>query len=180
MARAPPFAENTLGTGTRLIGLMMLANAATVMVAQVPIARFAEGRRRVAMMAAGAALIAVAFLLIASADATGGYAILLVAAITIAIGECFHTAALMPLVADLAPASLRGRYMATMALSWWVGLALAPTLGTQALAMAPAVTFVACAAVAAGAGLSLLRLERHLPQATRLTPFDVPPASAPR
>ena len=47
----------------------------------------------------------------------------------VGVGECFHTTALMPLVADLAPAALRGRYMATMGLSWWLGLALAPTLG---------------------------------------------------
>jgi hypothetical protein len=40
----------------------------------------------------------------------------------------------MPLVADLAPEHLRGRYMATMGLSWWIGLALAPTPGTQLLA----------------------------------------------
>ena len=60
------------------------------------------------------------------------YAALLAAAIVVGVGECFHTTALMPLVADLAPPALRGRYMAAMGLSWWIGLALAPTLGAAA------------------------------------------------
>ena len=38
-----------------------------------------------------------------------GYAVLVIATIIVALGECFHTAALMPLVADLAPEHLRGR-----------------------------------------------------------------------
>src|SRR6185503_8463072 len=40
----PPYAAN-LGIGARQIGLLLLANAATVVVAQVPVARLAEGRR---------------------------------------------------------------------------------------------------------------------------------------
>ena len=55
------------------------------------------------------------------------------AVVVVGIGECFHTTVLMPLVADLAPAALRGRYMAAMGLSWWLGLALASTLGAQLL-----------------------------------------------
>jgi hypothetical protein len=35
----------------------------------------------------------------------------------------------MPLAADLAPEGLRGRYMALVGFSWWIGLAIAPTLG---------------------------------------------------
>jgi hypothetical protein len=55
-----------------------------------------------------------------------GYAALVAAWIAIGAGECFHTAVLMPLVADLAPPGIRGRYMATMGLSWWTELALGP------------------------------------------------------
>ena len=123
----PPYARE-IGIGPQLIGLLLLANAATVVVVQVPVAKMAEGRRRVVMMAVGAMLIAGACLLVLSGHALGrdAYAALVLAAVTIGIGECFHTVALMPLVADLAPESLRGRYMATTGLSWWIGLALAP------------------------------------------------------
>jgi MFS family permease len=168
----PTYAERTIGVGPRVIGLLLLANAVTVVVAQAPIARAAEGRRRTAMMAAGAGLIAAACLLaLAGRDARGGAdAVLLAAAVVIGIGECFHTAALMPLIADLAPAGLRGRYMAAVGLSWWTGLALAPTLGTRLLSVSAALTFCASAGAAAAAGVAMLRLDRRLPAGARLTP----------
>jgi hypothetical protein len=65
--------------------------------------------------------------------------------------------------------------MATIGLSWWLGLALAPTLGAQLLAVSPPATMLASAAVALVAGVSVLALGRELPVATRLTPA---PASA--
>jgi MFS family permease len=168
----PPYAKNELGIDAQLIGLLMLANAATVVVAQVPISKLAEGRRRVVMMATGASVFAAACLLILlaqSIDGTGYFA-LLIASVAIGLGECFHTTALMPLVADIAPPSLRGRYMATMGLSWWVGLALAPTFGTQLLSVSATVAFVTSAAVAGAAAFSMLRVERRLPDSSRLTP----------
>jgi len=47
----PPFARNDLGLSTTLIGLLLTVNALTVVVAQVPVARLAEGRRRALLMA---------------------------------------------------------------------------------------------------------------------------------
>jgi MFS family permease len=176
----PPYAQGELGVSPQLIGLMQLANAATVVVAQVPIAKAAEGRRRVVMMAAGAVAIATACLFVLFAPALGdlSYLALVIVSIMIGVGECFHTAALMPLVADLAPVRLRGRYMATMGLSWWVGLALAPTLGTQLLSASAALTFTICAAAAGAAAVSMLALDARLPEAARLTPRSYPAVRA--
>jgi MFS family permease len=171
----PAYAKHELGLSAELIGLLMLANAAAVVLTQIPVARFAEGRRRVAMMAIGAGIFAAAFMLVLAAQSVGAaaYAALLVASIAIGIGECFHTSALMPLVADLAPEGLRGRYMATMGFSWWIGLAAAPTLGTQLLSISATAAFVGCAAVAAAAAVSMRRLDARLPQAARATPRPV-------
>jgi MFS family permease len=168
----PPYARNEIGISTRLIGLLLLANAFTVVVAQVPIGRLAEGRRRVVMMAAAAAIFAAACLLVVSAGliASTAYLALLVAAIAVGVGECFHTSALMPLVASLAPPSLRGRYMASIQLSWWIGLALAPTIGIQLLSASPVAAFLIAAAAVLAAGGSALALDRMLPEASRLTP----------
>jgi hypothetical protein len=106
------------------------------------------------MMAAGAGLIAAACLLaLAARDAAGG-----------------ATAALMPLVADLAPEGLRGRYMAAVGLSWWIGLALAPTLETRLLSVSATLAFGASAGVAAAAAVAMLRLDRRLPAGARFTP----------
>jgi MFS family permease len=169
----PPYARNELGISAPLIGLLLLANAATVVVAQVPIARLAEGRRRVVMMALAASIFTGACLLVIAAAGASpriAYAALVAASIAVGVGECFYTTVLSPLVADLAPAALRGRYMAVMGLAWWAGLAIAPTLGAQLLSHAPAAVFLAAAGTAAVACVSALTLERTLPEASRLTP----------
>jgi MFS family permease len=168
----PLYARNEIRVSSQLVGLLLLANAITVVGVQVPVARLAEGRRRVVLLATGCVIIAAAYLLVLAAKNLGGagYAALVVAAIAIGVGECFYTAVLMPLVADLAPTSLRGRYMATMGLSWWVGLALGPIAGTQLLQISTALTFGVTAAAAAAAGVSMLALEQRLPQNSRLTP----------
>ena len=168
----PPYAKNDLHISAQLIGLLLLANAATVAVAQVPIAKFAEGRRRVVMMAQAAWLFVGACLLVvvAGAGIEVANAALFAATILVGVGECFHTTVLMPLVADLAPADLRGRYMASMGLSWWLGLAIAPAFGAQLLGVSPTAVFLTAAVVALLAGASALMLEQRLPDASRLTP----------
>jgi len=168
----PPYARNEIGIGTPLIGVLLLANAATVVVAQVPVAKLAEGRRRVVMIAAAASIFVAACLLVVAAGTSSraAYAALVTAAIAVGVGECFYTTVLTPLVADLAPAGLRGRYMAAMGLAWWTGLAIAPTLGTPLLGRSPVAVFAVAAAAAAAAGVSALTLERKLPGTSRLTP----------
>jgi hypothetical protein len=64
--------------------------------------------------------------------------------------------------------------MATIGLSGWLGLALAPTLGAQLLSASPPAAMVASAGVALAAGLSALALERDLPADIRLTPRPEP------
>ena len=179
----PAYARGEIGVSTRLIGFMVLANAITVVLAQIPAARLAEGRRRVVTMALGAVTFVAASLIVVGAgfvDIRLAAAALLVSAVVVALGECLHTAVLMPLVADLAPAALRGRYMAVTGLSWWLGLALAPTLAAPLLSVSPPAAMLASAAVAAAAAVAALALEREIPVAMRLTPHPtrVQPAAA--
>jgi MFS family permease len=169
----PVYANSEIGVSTRLIGLMVFANAVTVVLAQIPAARLAEGRRRALTMAAGALTFVAACLLVLGADFLDpdlAAAALLAAVVVVGVGECLHTTVLMPLVADLAPAALRGRYMAATGLSWWLGLALAPTLAAQLLSVSPPAAMLTAAAVAAAAAISALALERDIPPALRLTP----------
>ena len=150
------------------------------MLAQIPVVKLVEGRRRASAIAAAAVAFVVACLLVAAGeilDFRVAAASLVTAAVIVGIGECFYTAVLMPLIADLAPAALLGRYMAAIQLSWWLGLALAPTLGTQLLALWPPLALLAGAVVAAAAGLAATALERELPESSRLTPR--PPAPTP-
>jgi MFS family permease len=170
----PPYARGDLGIGAPAIGLLLLANAGTVVVAQVLVAGLAEGRRRVVMITLAASIFAAACLLVVAAGAGVGaraaYAALLVASVAAGVGECCYTTVLTPLVADLAPAGLRGRYMAVMGSAWWAGLAVAPTLGVQILGRSPAAAFGLAAGAAAACAASALSLGPRLPAAARLTP----------
>jgi MFS family permease len=123
-------------------------------------------------MASAGALFAGACLLVlaASVGTRLAYPALVVASIVVGVGGCLHTTALMPLVAELAPAGLRGRYMASTQFSWWIGLAVAPALGAQLLRLSPVAAFLVAAVVATAAAGSALRLERRLPDTARLTP----------
>jgi MFS family permease len=169
---APPYASGAVGLSTQLIGLLLLANTLAVVIAQVPIAKLAEGRRRVVMMAVAAFLFTGSCLLVIAAGATVtvAFVILALAWIAVGVGECFHTTVLTPLTAELAPEGLRGRYMALVGFSWWIGLAIAPIVGAPLLTFSPTVAFLGGAAVAVAAAVSALRLERRLPEASRLTP----------
>jgi MFS family permease len=172
----PPYAEN-LGISTGLIGLLFLANAATVVLAQVPIVKVAEGRSRIAALTLGAATWIAACLLAALAQGatpTVAYLSLVLAAIAFGLGECLHATVFLPLVADLAPPELRGRYMASIGLSWWLGLALAPTVGAQLLAISPQLALLGAAALSGAAIISLLTLEARLPYDFRAIPHPEP------
>jgi MFS family permease len=168
----PPFAED-LGVAPGLIGLLFLANAATVVLAQVPIVKAVEGRSRVGALVLGAAAWVGACLLAVlaqGAEPTVAYSLLIAAAVAFGLGECLHATVLLPLVADLAPLELRGRYMASIGLSWWLGLALAPILGAPLLAASASLALLAAAALSVAAILSLLALEARLPHGFRLVP----------
>lgn len=168
----PPYAED-LGIAAGLIGLLFLANAATVVLAQIPIVKIAEGRSRVGALSLGAAAwVGACLLAVIAQGATPGvaYLWLVAAAVAFGIGECLHATVFLPLVADLAPQELRGRYMATIGLSWWLGLALAPTLGAQLLAVSPSLPLLAAAGLSGAAIVSLLALAPRLPLSVRSIP----------
>jgi hypothetical protein len=60
--------------------------------------------------------------------------------------------------------------MASMGLSWWIGLAIAPALGAQFLDVSAVAVFLTAAGVALCAGVAALTLQRRLPTTARLTP----------
>jgi MFS family permease len=171
----PPYARE-LGIAPGLIGVLLLANAATVILAQLPIVKAAEGKSRVGALSLGAGTWVIACLLAVVAEAGGptfAFICLVAAAIAFGFGECLHATAFMPLVADLAPPALWGRYMATAGLSWWVGLAAAPTLGGLLLAVSAPLALTAAAAAAALTIALLRAFENALPVDARLIPRPV-------
>jgi MFS family permease len=158
----------------REIGVFFAANTAVIVVAQLPLSRWIEGRRRMRALALMPTLWAVAWLLVDAAGAwletTAAFALLVVAAILFGIGECFHGPAHQALVADIGPPHLRGRYFALHSMSWGLGGVAGPAIGGLILATAPFALWPLAAAVCLVAAAGALALERLVPEPLRRIP----------
>jgi predicted MFS family arabinose efflux permease len=173
----PVYAKNEAGLTENQIGLLFLLNAVVIVVAQLPIAGLARGRRRMPMLALFGLLWAGAWIVVpfaASASETAAFGLLGVVMVVFAVGQCLHGAVAGPLAADLAEPRLMGRYMALNALSWNVGFTLGPALGGLGLSASPTGVWIAAAALCAlGAGAALA-IEGTLPLRARRTPVLAP------
>jgi MFS family permease len=172
-AAVPLFAKHEAHVTEAAIGTIFLANVAAVVLAQMPVCKLIEGRRRMRVLAVMCAIWASAWVLVALA----GLWQTAIASITIAVavavfglGECLHGPITATVAADLAPDGLRGRYMALSTGSFAVGFAIGPAAAGGLLAVAPQAVFPLAAAVCVLAGIASLGLERRLPAAARLTP----------
>jgi MFS family permease len=86
------------------------------------------------------------------------------------LGECFQGLTQGALVADLAPARLRGRYMALSTMSWEIGFVIGPAIGGFILDRQPLALWPLAAGGCLLAGVGALALERGIPRELRLTP----------
>jgi MFS family permease len=173
----PVYAKNEAGLTEAQIGLLFFVNTVVIVLAQLPIARFAQGRRRMPTLALLGLLWAGAWTIVPFAgSASAATAVwLLVAAMTVfAVGQCLHGAVQAPLVADLAEPRLLGRYMALSALSWQIGFALGPALGGFGLALSPNGVWLGAAALCGLGGALALVVEGALPARARRTPVPAP------
>jgi MFS family permease len=84
-------------------------------------------------------------------------------AIVFAIGEIAHILVLGPLVADMAPAHLLGRYLSLYSLTFTGSLALGPAIGGLLLQTSPDAIWWGGAVAVALAGAFLLRLGDRIP-----------------
>ena len=180
----PVYGKNEAGVSEKAIGLIWFVNTVVIVLAQLPIARALEGRRRMPVLAALGVVWACALALIPLAatalDGGAALALFLVSFAIFAVGECLHGTVQAPLVADLADHRLIGRYMALSAFSWGVGFTIGPMVGGFVLKGAPHAWWLAAAVLCLGAGAYALVLERRLPRAVRRTPRTVHPgATAP-
>jgi predicted MFS family arabinose efflux permease len=170
----PVFAKNEAGVSERGIGLIFFMNTLVVVLAQLPVAKKLEGRRRMKALAAMTVLWAGAWLVVFAGglwfDAAAAVAVFGLAAIVFGLGECFQGPVQGALVADLAPPQLRGRYMAVSTNSWDLGFLLGPAVGGFVLAAEPLALWPLAAVACLAAGALALSLERSVPRELRLTP----------
>jgi predicted MFS family arabinose efflux permease len=170
----PVFAKNEAAVSEREIGVIFLVNTLVIVLAQLPIARLLEGRRRMPALALMTALWAVSWLIVlasgASLEAEAAAAVFAFAVLVFGLGECFQGPTQGALVADLAPPRLRGRYMALSTISWEIGFIIGPAIGGFVLDRHPLALWPLAAAVCLVAGVGALALERGIPPQLRLTP----------
>ncbi len=167
----PVYARNTVGVREHTIGLLFLCNSLLIIGGQLRIARLTEGRRRGRALALMGVLFATCWLLVLAAviSAVGGVVLLFVAIAVLSVGECIYDSVRSPLVADLAPEGLSGRYLAAAGISWQLGFVVGPAAGAALLGLAPSAVWGGAAAVCLTASLAALRLDATLPEHARVT-----------
>jgi MFS family permease len=165
----PLFARSEAGASEGEIGALAFLGGAVIMAAQLPIATALGGRRRMPTLGAMAALWALALLVVA-AGGLGSVALLGVAVVVFAAGQCLHGAVQNPLAADLAEPGSLGRSMALLNGSWQVGLLAGPVAAGFVFAAEPFALWPLAAAACVLAGAFALGLDGSLPEGARTTP----------
>ncbi len=167
----PPFAKAHTPLGPAAIGILFLVNTSFVVIAQIPAVRVVTRMRRTHAFAAASAIFAVSLLAVLPAtlihSELAATSLLAGVAIVFAIGECVHTNVLGPLVADMAPAHLLGRYLSLYSLTFSISLALGPAIGGLLLQTSPDAIWWGGALAALLAGAVLLRLGARIPDPLR-------------
>jgi MFS family permease len=173
----PPFAKNTAHVSERGIGVLWFEISLVVALAQLPVVKLVEGRRRMRGLALMGVIWAASFggiLLVGDAfTGTTAAVALAIPVAAFALGECLHGAIYAPLVADLAEPRLIGRYMACSSFSWQIGFLAGPAAGGFVLQHAPLTLWIGAAGICLAASAYALALERHLPANVRVTPRDL-------
>src|SRR5512142_2254414 len=176
-----PFAQAHTPVGPAGIGIIFLINTAFVVIAQIPAVRVVARMRRTHAFAAASALFAVSLLAVLPAtlihSELAAASLLAGVAVVFALGEIAHTLVLGPLVADMAPAHLLGRYLSLYTLTFTLSLALGPAIGGLLLQSAPDAIWWGGALAAVLAGAVLLRLGDRIPDPLHDAPPRLTPAS---
>jgi MFS family permease len=163
----PPFVRAHTHVGPGAIGLLFVFNAFFVAIAQLPATRLFKRMHRARTFAAASGLFAIALLGVLPAtlihSELGATALLCGVATVIAIGECVHSVVLGPLVADLAPPHLLGRYISVFSLMVTGGFAIGPAIGGALLAYSPDAVWWGGALVAGAIGVGFLLVGDRIP-----------------
>jgi MFS family permease len=170
----PVFATSDAGVSERGIGLIFLANTLAILVLQLPTAKILQGRRRTKALAITGVLWAISWLLALVCGlwltALVATIALIVVAVVFGIGECLLGVVQGPLVADLAPETVRGRYTALWLTTTQLGLTIGPAVGAFLLERSTVALWSTAAVVCLACGAAALLLERVLPAAALRTP----------
>jgi MFS family permease len=170
----PPYVKEHAAVGEAGIGAIFFVNTLVLVLAQLPFAKALGGHNRLRALAAAGAIFSGTSLGVLAAgtwlDGTAAVVLLCAVIVAFSVGECLHGAVNNPLIADLAPPQLIGRYMALRTSSWQIGFLAGPALGSIVLARSPAALWCGAAVVCALAAVGFLLLERRIPPELAVAP----------
>ncbi len=162
-----PFVKANTSAGPGAIGILFVFNAFFVAFAQLPISRLVKRMHRARVFALASGLFAAALLGVLPATLIHSElavtALLCAVSTVIAIAECVHSVVLGPLVADLAPPHLLGRYVSVFSLMVTGGFAIGPAIGGAVLSVSPDAVWWGGALVAAVIGVGCLLAGERIP-----------------
>lgn len=162
-----------VGASERIVGLLVMSGALTVILVQLAISRTVRGRRRMLALAAMFLCFTAAFALgVASVGQALGVVLACItgAQVVGGIGEALLGPTRNPLTADLAPPELLGRYFGLQTMMFQGGFGLATAVGGMGLDWSLRGTWLVGAIVTAGAAVWALSLDSRIPVGVRLSP----------
>lgn len=169
----PVWAAGSAGAGTGVAGFAFFANCIAIALIQVPVLRLTERWRRTRSLAVAALGFAICWLMVLAGGQHHGLwtaAMFVLGFVVFGIGETFLSPSVAPLVNDLASDALRGRYNATVNLSWQAGTIIGPVLAGTALNQGAGKGLFITLAVVCGLGVfAAIGLERIVPASANRT-----------
>ena len=169
-----PYARHQAHVGARGIGAIIGVNTLFIIIAQLPLMRLSRNKNRVKTLGVMTTIWIIACL--AAIPAAHLHPVLVatlalaVVGIGFGVGECLHAIVIGPLISDLAPPELMGRYMASFGISVSVGFALGPAIGSGLLALSPSLPWATGATLLLVLFPVLLMLRRRLPDTVQIDP----------
>ncbi|MHC5699881.1 MDR family MFS transporter [Streptomyces tirandamycinicus] len=150
-----PLAMSGSGLSSGAYGTVMGVNGIVVIAVQPLIGHRLAAFDKSRVLAFGFTVAACGNALVAIASGTVVYG---VAVAVWSLGEVLVFAVTASIVADLAPAHLRGRYNGLLGMAWGTGFLIAPVVGTRLLVIGAPVLWLSCAALCVLAAVAQLAL----------------------
>jgi MFS family permease len=129
-----PLAVRDAGLGTGSYGLIMAVNGVVIVVVQPIVLPLLSRISRGILLPSTLLLVGGGLALSALCHSTWAFALTV---IVWTLGEIGQTTSLQALIADIAPESLRGRYLGAVGIAWGASGVLAPFLGARTYAASP-------------------------------------------
>lgn len=163
----PAFASTVAHTGSRAIALSFVANTALIVLGQLLVLRRLQGVRRTRALLVVSGVWALSWGFLALAGVLPGHgarsAVVIAFGALFGLGETFMAPTVGPMVNDIAPDHLRGRFNALSSLAYGVGFTIGPAFSTALIGAGLAGAWIGVLVLGAlTIAVLALRLERRL------------------